>query len=46
MAKNGCGLYSYHAGQSSSPRFGMTADKFGVSWMILVAPAEQSSKAA
>ena len=29
-----------------SPRFGMVADKFGVSWMVIVLPAEQSSKAA
>lgn len=24
-----------------SPRFGMVADRFGVSWMVLVQPAEQ-----
>jgi PhnB protein len=29
-----------------SPRFGMVADKFGISWMIFVAPAEQASQAA
>ena len=26
-----------------SPRFGMVADRFGVSWMIYVAPAEPAS---
>jgi PhnB protein len=25
-----------------SPRFGMTADRFGVSWMVYVAPKEQA----
>jgi PhnB protein len=24
-----------------SPRFGMVADRFGVSWMVIVEPAEQ-----
>jgi PhnB protein len=28
-----------------SPRFGMVADRFGVSWMIYVAPAEGAGKA-
>ena len=26
-----------------SPRFGMVADRFGVSWMVYVAPAEPAS---
>ena len=26
-----------------SPRFGMVADRFGVSWMVYVAPAELAS---
>ncbi len=26
-----------------SPRFGMVADRFGVSWMVYVAPAESAS---
>ena len=28
-----------------SPRFGMTTDRFGVSWMVYVAPADQSHSA-
>lgn len=27
-----------------SPRFGMVSDRFGVSWMILVAPREAGAK--
>ncbi len=26
-----------------SPRFGMVADRFGISWMVYVAPAEPAS---
>jgi PhnB protein len=27
-----------------SPRFGMTQDKFGVNWMVIVEPAEHTSE--